>query len=1369
MSFGPVLVGGFPTGVFMQRIAAIFIGLLSAAAWAQGPPPGSPGITQDGSITRWLLLGPFKTGMGCGPTVDQMRLDFLTDGEIFADVWTPRHGDRVRSDCRGLAACLEWDCDQAKLGDPDLVCGGTEDARVVLWDSPRADGFIDLNNFWGSSRNSDPPGGGTSESVMGYAWTYLRNKTGQPLRVVLGHSSDDSFRVLLNFREVPGTPLVACRWWEPTKVDQEHLGPLELDPGVNVLMTETWEGWGDWGFRFHLLHAGTLTPLTTAEVEVTEEPPPPPAVIARRVLPAGFSAGQKIQVSIDLRIADPPPPEVEVRERIPYTWHALDPSASGAIEVDGTGRETVVWKLSGLKPGTVALSYRLQVPNPFADVSFQKSVVLAGSKEFKIFGHGAVRGGTAANVAEALSVAIRQPTRRCSGEDPGTPAQGDDYLAGGERLSELTAVPIAGDAIAPDFGGDSPSPGPLEPPSLVWVPRAAQPGGWFSLGPCTDCLTYLAFYVVNPTAETLRVRVGAASDDGCQVLVDGREVLNVSVPRQSGGAAIQDHGPLFDLAPGKHLVLQKVFQGCGGHDSALRFEDEDENPLVILPTTLDPAADPAYVPPAAAVLRRLPAGLDVSESAEVKLKLLVLDPAASDAAVEELVPQGWEISAVSSGGAVAGQKISWSIAGTLTDQELSYGIRVPEGATDAVFAGSVKIGGATWPIGGRRAFGRGAMKASGFIKHWLLLGPLETRGLWKGNTANPDPYDPVNGPAAAPENGDLRLDFLTDGSLTEKSIRPFDGMRLQPLFGGDGISGAKSLGLEPVARPCAPETPTWESFVCQQGTLKHNEYFGEEIESHVTYSGVYLENTTGSPIQATVEAGSADAFIAFLDGKEILAYEPPPCSGDPSVGCGRWYGAEGTVYESGPVVLPAGESFLLARVHNGYLDSGLRLRFLDQAGSPLLPPRLSAHLDSRARPPSALVRRRLSSRWAGLDPVPVVLDVEVAGRHEVTVEEVLPAGFSAAAISQGGILGAGRITWSLGAIEGPIQLSYSLYPDECAQAAVYCGSTFTVDGAAHAVRGDTAIDREWRGSDDLGAWTSSEVGAAAGGARRIGEREAEVVGSGGGVDLTQRDGLHFVWFRASGDFELSARIDCTIDRGGKGLAGLMVRDTLDPHSAQAFLALSSAPAGGQTSGRSLTGFWRNRTDPARKGAPLAIDSAGQVVNDLPLYLKVKRTGEKLEFFRSADGQDFQEVAEKTIESGMVTRLDLGPDVLLGLAVTGGGAGPALALFREVIGGPPIGVVTSGPQFRRGDVDASGTVNLSDAIRLLNHLFLGKPTPECFDAADFDDNGSANISDAVANLNYLFLAGGPPGAPGPTDCGPDPNLETPDLGCDSPCP
>ncbi|MBN1441138.1 MAG: hypothetical protein JXA90_00445, partial [Planctomycetes bacterium] len=75
-------------------------------------------------------------------------------------------------------------------------------------------------------------------------------------------------------------------------------------------------------------------------------------------------------------------------------------------------------------------------------------------------------------------------------------------------------------------------------------------------------------------------------------------------------------------------------------------------------------------------------------------------------------------------------------------------------------------------------------------------------------------------------------------------------------------------------------------------------------------------------------------------------------------------------------------------------------------------------------------------------------------------------------------------------------------------------------------------------------------------------------------------------------------------------------------------------------------------------------------------------------------------------------------------------------------------------FRRGDPNADGAVDISDAIDILESLFLGGAPFPCADAADMSDDGSIDVTDAVHCVRFLFVAGAPPAAPHP-GCGEDP--------------
>ena len=79
----------------------------------------------------------------------------------------------------------------------------------------------------------------------------------------------------------------------------------------------------------------------------------------------------------------------------------------------------------------------------------------------------------------------------------------------------------------------------------------------------------------------------------------------------------------------------------------------------------------------------------------------------------------------------------------------------------------------------------------------------------------------------------------------------------------------------------------------------------------------------------------------------------------------------------------------------------------------------------------------------------------------------------------------------------------------------------------------------------------------------------------------------------------------------------------------------------------------------------------------------------------------------------------------------------------------------GTSFLRGDANLDLEVNLTDAVYILNNLFLGGAPLPCAEAADVNGDaatgGTIDLSDGVYLLNFLFLGGDPVPAPFP-ECG-----------------
>ncbi|MEM7167803.1 MAG: dockerin type I repeat-containing protein [Planctomycetota bacterium] len=106
--------------------------------------------------------------------------------------------------------------------------------------------------------------------------------------------------------------------------------------------------------------------------------------------------------------------------------------------------------------------------------------------------------------------------------------------------------------------------------------------------------------------------------------------------------------------------------------------------------------------------------------------------------------------------------------------------------------------------------------------------------------------------------------------------------------------------------------------------------------------------------------------------------------------------------------------------------------------------------------------------------------------------------------------------------------------------------------------------------------------------------------------------------------------------------------------------------------------------------------------------------------------------------------------------TGASTAVGPATIPNMLGWALVKDAVAGSDFRRGDINGDGSVNLQDAIGGLTYLFTpGGAVPDCLDTADSNDDGSVNLPDVVALLSYLFVPSSPiPAAPGPVNCGPD---------------
>jgi Dockerin type I domain len=78
----------------------------------------------------------------------------------------------------------------------------------------------------------------------------------------------------------------------------------------------------------------------------------------------------------------------------------------------------------------------------------------------------------------------------------------------------------------------------------------------------------------------------------------------------------------------------------------------------------------------------------------------------------------------------------------------------------------------------------------------------------------------------------------------------------------------------------------------------------------------------------------------------------------------------------------------------------------------------------------------------------------------------------------------------------------------------------------------------------------------------------------------------------------------------------------------------------------------------------------------------------------------------------------------------------------------------------GDTNNDGMVNVSDAIWIINYMFIGGDPPQpVLACGDANGDAASALQDAVWIINYVFVGGNPPG-----DCSPGSPMWPPDGDC-----
>ena len=567
----------------------------------------------------------------------------------------------------------------------------------------------------------------------------------------------------------------------------------------------------------------------------------------------------------------------------------------------------------------------------------------------------------------------------------------------------------------------------------------------------------------------------------------------------------------------------------------------------------------------------------------------------------------------------------------------------------------------------------------------------------------------VQGGGATPGIDAMRSDYLTDGVATEDSFLWLPGMTIATDF-----AAAASTSYDDGLGNAVPTVRAWEG---ETGWVNFLTIFRGQSTNVMAYAQCYVVNTTAAEIEAYWADASDDSIQVKLNGQEVWAANVGrggvnACS---AVGFPQDISPDGVTYFD-PLVLYPGENVLLVKVFQGTGDWNFIGRFQTPEGEPLTEG-LKISLTPSKMPVLDLACDRndadgtVTLTWKNpstADPAtPIRFRVDGAWIARTVPGTATAVALTTEEVPRDGESHTVSVVNDSGYARDCRVLKDPFAPPELeapgGKLTINCGRLEETDALGRVWKADAAYLRPEHPTSSATSPVTQAIDAALLSDAAVPQR---VLGS-----ERWRDGTIHYQLRVPRD-----RYRVT----------LYFAETCRSCVSQNLGGSNANPAAARRFDVEVEGAAVREYDPADAAEPPPKDGTGKTFAATEL------------------------VFDAAVEDGRldVKIIDLGPGnppwnaSVRGIAVERAGGG--------------------GEIFRRGDADGDGTINITDGIFLLNHLFLGGAEPPCPDAADANDQGALNITSAVYVLNYLFLGGPAPPAPGADACGPDPTEDTLDA-------
>jgi len=591
------------------------------------------------------------------------------------------------------------------------------------------------------------------------------------------------------------------------------------------------------------------------------------------------------------------------------------------------------------------------------------------------------------------------------GAGPGTTLMRRDFLTDGASITEASFIPTNGMVVNTNYGvaastGFTPGTQPYVVPTVfTWTAPAELVDYNAVFGDQSDVMAYAFTYATNTTGAPMQTYVGVSSDDSIQVLINGVEVNAVSIPRGYGGVNnVQNSWPAT-LRPGVNLVTVKVFEGGGGFGFRFRLQTANVTGAGTAATaqpnvTYDTNPAGYTYPTNVATATRSIVGVGLYNAGEPTSVTVTANKARGTPSpvVVETPPTGWTISNLSASQgttAQAGGQITWTVGSMSLDTAvMTYRM------TPAALAGDQSCNGTITSDLSLGIYGDSTL---------LALNPL---GIfdWHGNTGLPPLGQPGGDPSTAGGASLAAGVYTLTGSGTDVwgtvdrchlIAKRMTGSFYVDAFvnftapGGEEWATAAIIvksHIQASAANCAlamrnPVFNTgndimgfeWREFDYGDmgGTNTEdvitNPRWMRLVRQGTTVRGYFLNDST-----VWVEQSESPHVIPDLDNPDVLA------------------------------------GFFVTSTANG---TDVTAQFSNVIANPL---------------PVASASRDLPTSYAAGTPVPVALSIVWQSNSPLTIEETLPAGWTASNISDGGTQTGRIVRWTLASFTADKQLSYSV-------------------------------------------------------------------------------------------------------------------------------------------------------------------------------------------------------------------------------------------------------------------------------------------------------------------------------------------------------